>query len=265
MSSAGQFVAGGAAVLNGREHPHLGGIAVKSASATLAVGMTAGAMPKFIAPTDPNEDAGAVVHGRRADLLVVADGHFGSEASELALGHVLATLGVDPPPADLSPDDLVALVYGAGLVVQQWAVGPSCPNPDSATTLALALVTHDIAQWASFGDSCVVVTSGSEGRRLDTPERAYLGQAFEVEEVQKLLTHGRYERRPGDCVVVGTDGLADAIEPAWSTMATLVSTYVERSYGRRRDHGEPDRPGAAQRESADAVTVAVACGYAAGD
>jgi serine/threonine protein phosphatase PrpC len=263
MSSAGPFVAGGAAVLNGREHPRLGGVAVRSAAATLAVGMTAGAMSKFIPPTDPNEDAGAVVHGSRADLLVVADAHFGSEASEIAVGHVLAALGDDPPPADLSPADLVALVFGAGVAIQQWAVEPACPNPDSATTLALALVTEHVAQWASFGDSCVIVTAGDEGRRLDTPERAYLGQAFEVEEIEKLLTHGHYERRPGDCVVIGTDGLADAIEPGWSTMASLVSAYVERSYGGVAIV-ESLIDLALQRESADAVTVAVASGYARG-
>jgi serine/threonine protein phosphatase PrpC len=263
VSSARPFVAGGAAVLNGREHPHLGGVAVKSAAATVAVGMTAGALPKFIPPTDPNEDAGAVVHGGRADLLVVADAHFGSEACELAVGHVLAALGEDPPPADVSAADLAALVYGAGIAVQQWAMDPACPNPDSASTLALALVTDDVAQWASFGDSCVVVTYGDEGRRLDTPARAYLGQGFEIEEIDKLLTHGRYERRPGDCVVVGTDGLVDAIEPAWSTMASLVSAYVERSYGAAAIV-ESLIDLALQRESADAVTVAVAIGYARG-
>jgi serine/threonine protein phosphatase PrpC len=263
VSSAGPFVAGSAAVLQGRDHPRLGGVAVKSAAATLAVGMTAGAMPKFIPPTDPNEDAGAVVHGRRADLLVVADAHFGSEAAELALGHVLARLGDDPPPADLPADDLVALAFGAGVAIQRWAADPTCPNPGSATTLALALVTEDAVQWASFGDSCVVVTCGDEGKRLDTPERAYLGQSFELEEVQRLLTHGRHERRAGDCIVVATDGLADAIEPAWPTMASLVSAYVERSYGAAAI-AESLIDLTLQREAADAVTVAVASGYAAG-
>jgi serine/threonine protein phosphatase PrpC len=261
VSSAGPFVAGSAAVLQGRDHPHLGGVAVKSAAATLAVGMTAGALPKFIPPTDPNEDAGAVVHGPRADLLVVADAHFGSDAAEIALGHVLAVLGEDPPPANLAADELVALAHGAGAAVQRWAADPACPNPASATTLALALVTDETAQWASFGDSCVVVTHGDDGRRLDTPERAYLGQAFEIDEVQKLLGHGRYERRPGDCVVVATDGLSDAIEPAWPTMAALLSAYVERAYGAAAI-AESLIDLALRRESADAVTVAVASGYA---
>jgi serine/threonine protein phosphatase PrpC len=261
VRSARPFVAGDAAVLTGRDHPRLGAVAVKSASATLAVGMTAGAMPKFIPPVDPNEDAGAVVNGRRADLLVVADAHFGSQASELALGHVLTTLGDDPPPADLSADDLVALVFGAGVAVQLAARVPGSPNPESATTIALALVTEDAAQWASFGDSAVVVTCGDEGRRLDTSQRAYLGQAFEIDEVRELMTHGRYERRQGDCIVVGTDGLADAVAPEWSTMATLVSAYVERAYGAAAI-AESLIDLALRRESADAVTIAVASAYA---
>ena len=250
-----------AAVLNGRRHPQLGAVAVRSVSPTLGVGMTAGALTKVIPPVEPNEDAGAIVGGPRADLLVVADAHFGALAGEIAVGHVLAAIGDDPPPADLPPAELVGLVFEAGVAVRQATTVPGCPTPESATTLAFALVTETEMQWASFGDSCIVVTCADEGRRLDTSRRAYLGQSFDAGEVEELMSHGRYERRDGDCIIVATDGLADVISPSWSTMAVLVSAYVERTYGAGAIV-ESLIDLALQRESADAVTVAVASGYA---
>jgi serine/threonine protein phosphatase PrpC len=223
--------------------------------------MTAGALKKRIPPVEPNEDSGAIVGGSRADLLVVADAHFGALSSEIAVEHVLAAIGDDPPPADLSPAELVGLVFEAGVAVRRATTDPGCPTPESATTLAFALVTEHDVQWASFGDSCIVVTCADEGRRLDTSRGAYLGQAFDAGEVEELMSHGRYARRDGDCVIVATDGLADAIAPGWSTMAVLVSAYVERTYGAGAIV-ESLIELALQREAADAVTIAVASGYA---
>jgi serine/threonine protein phosphatase PrpC len=251
---------GGGAVLNGRQHPRLGAIATRSVSPTVALGMTAGAVAKRSPPVEPNEDAGAIAAGPRADLLVVADAHFGALASELAVAQVLATVGDDPPPA-VTPAELAHLVFEAGRTVEHGRSAPGCPTPETATTLAVALVTERSVQWASFGDSCIVVTHGGEGRRLDASRRVYLGQAFQPDEVEELMSHGTYERREGDCVVVATDGLADVIAPEWSTMAVLVSTYVERAYGAGAIV-ESLVDLALQRGSADAVTVAVASAYA---
>ena len=109
--------------------------------------------------------------------------------------------------------------------------------------------------------ACVVVTCGDEGLRLDASRRVYLGQSFELDEVEALMSHGRYERRDGDCIILATDGLADVIAPEWSTMAVLVSAYVERAYGAGAI-AESLIDLALQRASDDAITVAVASGYA---
>ena len=223
--------------------------------------MTAGAQAKLVPPVDPNEDVAAIVAGSRADLLVVADGHFGVLASELAVASVLASIGGDPPPADLQAGELAAVVFEAGEAVRHGRSAPGCSSPETATTIALALVTDRLVQWAAFGDSCIVATDGEEGRRLDTSQRAYLGQSFGLDEIEALMSHGRYERRPGDCIVVATDGLADVIEPEWSAMAVLVSAYVERAYGASAI-AESIIELALERGAADAVTVAVASGYA---
>jgi serine/threonine protein phosphatase PrpC len=244
------------AVVAGRSYPRLGALHTKSASAALAVGTTAGALLKWTPPLDPNEDVGAVVRGPRADLLVVADAHFGCEASELAVGHVLAALGDDPPPADLSPESLTALVFGTGIAVQHGTSLPECPHPDSRTTLALALVTPDAVQWATFGDSYVLTVHEGVAARLDTPRNAYLGHAFGVEEITALMSSGRAERRPGEAVVLASDGL-ESIEPVLPEMAAFVSHSIDHAYGAGLVV-EGILELALQYQTADATTVAVA-------
>jgi hypothetical protein len=212
-------------------------------------------MLKWRPPLDPNEDVGAVVQGPRANLLVVADAHFGCEASELAVSCVLAALGDDPPPANLSADDLASVVYTAGVEVQSGTGLADSPHPNSRTTLALALVTDDSVQWATFGDSHVLVFARGETRRLDTPRAAYLGQAFELDEIRALMSHGRVPHE-GGLVLVATDGL-DAVAPILSELAEAAQQSVENGYGAGMIV-EDILTAALECEAADATTVAVA-------
>lgn len=245
------------AVLRGRDHPRLGAQAAARIGSSLAVAMSAGAMAKEPPAVDPNEDAGAVVRGPRADLLVVADGHFGREASELAVDHVLEALGDEPPPADLSDEELVAVFFEAGVTVQRETGRASCLHPDSRTTLALALVADDSVQWASLGDSCLVLATTDGGDRLDVPRGAYLGYRFDFAEVAAALTRGRIAWNSGDCLVLATDGLVDAVGVNGLEVAAAVSGELG---------GDPDAGRMAERllqlaldrRADDAVTVAVA-------
>jgi len=219
--------------------------------------MSAGSRAKALPVVDPNEDVGAVVRGTRANLLVVADGHFGREASELAVDHVLDAIGDDPPPADLTDDELVTVFFDAGVAVQRELGRPGCLHPDSRTTLALALVAGDAIQWAAIGDSCVVLTSTADGARLDVPRNAYLGYRFSIAEVAAALTRGRAAWSSGDCLVLATDGLIDAVAVDGIDVAAVVS----------RELGSPvDAARAAEtllhlalsEDADDAVTIAVA-------
>lgn len=251
------FPTGGKTVLRGRDHPRLGAYAVGRVGTSLAVGISAGATAKPSPALDANEDVGAAVKGARADLLVVADGHFGCEASELAVDHVLAALGEDPPPADLSDEQLVAIFFDAGVAVQRETTRVGVQHPDSRTTLAFALVADDAVQWAAIGDSCVVVAGNDGGARLDVPRSAYLGDRFGFTDVAATLTRGRCARSSIDCLVLATDGFVDCLVPDGVDVAAIVSGEL----GSARDAGQIAEALvtlALRQRAGDAVTIAVA-------
>ena len=244
-------------VLRGRDHPGLGAKTIARIGPSLAVAMTAGVRPKAPPAVDPNEDMGAVVRGPRADLLVVADGHFGREASELAVDHVLDAIGDDPPPADLTDDELVTVFFDAGVAVQRELGRPGCPHPESRTTLTLALVADDAVQWAAIGDSCVVLASTAGGARLDEPRNTYLGYRFSFTEVAAALTRGRAAWNSGNCLVLATDGLVDALAVGELDVAAVVSRELGSAADAARA-AETLLHLAVAEEADDAVTIAVA-------
>lgn len=255
MRSTGHTPAYGEAVLRGRDHERSRTVAGASVGPSLAVAMSAGSVVGTRQSVDPNEDVAAVVRGPRAELLVVADGHFGHEASELVVDHLLETLGDDPPPADLSDDELVALFYDAGLAVQHETGRPGFPHPDSRTTLAFALASDDAVQWAALGDSCVVLASTGSAVRVDAPRSAYLGSRFGLADVAAALTRGCEPR--SDALVLATDGLVDALGADDEELTAAVRRELRRgARGERLAQRLVDL--ALERGAADAVTVAVA-------
>jgi serine/threonine protein phosphatase PrpC len=219
--------------------------------------MSAGAKPLSGRAVDGNEDVGAIVRGSRAELLIVADGHFGHEASELAVHHVLEALGDDLPPADLVDEELVALFFDAGVAVQHETGRFGCPHPESRTTLALALVTDEVVQWAALGDSCVMIAAGDSGVRLDAPRSAYLGSRFHVADVAAAMTRGRVARTASDALVLATDGLVDALGVADMDLATAVLRELGGLVDAERLADSLVQL-ALEYEAEDAVTVAVA-------
>jgi serine/threonine protein phosphatase PrpC len=245
------------AIVRGHDHPALGTSSVTALAASLAIGISAGARAKTSPTAAPNEDAGAVARGSRADLLVVADGHFGTEASELVVDHVLRAIGEDPPPADLTDEDLVALFYAAGIAVQRETTRPGCPHPHSRSTLAIALVASDLVQWAAIGDSCVVVATGDGGTRLDAPRPAYLGHHFTAADVAGALSRGRTPRVSRTCVVLATDGLVQGLEEGGAEVAASVGTDA-RDAAAATDVAQALLGRALGNGVRDAVTVAVA-------
>jgi serine/threonine protein phosphatase PrpC len=219
--------------------------------------MSAGALPKSPPALDPNEDVGAVVHGARGLMLVVADGHYGREASEVVVGHVLHSLGDDPPAADLSDDELVRLFFDAGVAVQRETTRPDARHPYSCTTLALVLVADGFVEWASFGDSCVLMATSGSGARLDTPRNVYLGQRFTIADISGALGRGRHPVVGDSCVVLATDGLTDSLARAATDPIAALSQEV-RTARAARDIAEGLLDQALRLGARDAVSVAVA-------
>ena len=194
--------------LRGREHPAHGAVAVETPTAGVALATSAGGRPKPRPPVDGNEDCVAAVHGEHGDLLILADAHHGADAAELAVESVMPAIGPSPP-ARLSVDEIVTLMWDAGFAVQRGTSRLDSARASSATTLALALVTPDCVQWGSFGDSSVLIASGRAGRRLDHPRPAYLGFMFAAPEIAALVSTGLADRGSDDAVVLASDGYLD--------------------------------------------------------
>jgi serine/threonine protein phosphatase PrpC len=241
-------------ILRGRDNRLFGALAVAEIGRSLAVAMTAAVVTT--SATSENEDVGAVVSGPRANLLVIADGHFGSSASEIAVERVLATIGDDPPPADLSDDEVVSIFVEAEIAVQRETTQVGSSHPNSRTTLALALVTEDIVQWAALGDSCVVAAAPSAGSRLDAPRSAYLGSRFSVADVAAVLTRGRFPRRRDDWIVLATDGFTDSVGSEQDAGAVVCSEL--RNHEEAAALAEELIALAIRHRAEDAVTIAVA-------
>lgn len=204
-SSADRMVASPArALLLGRDHTTQGTSAVLS-TGRCAVGIARGWEPKPYAYVDPNEDAVAVVDADDAQLLVVADGHHGHEASHEAVTAVVELLGSPPRPADLR---LRELHEGARLVAERVR---TVPSGDTAprTTLVVALRSARHLQWFAAGDSALLVVAPEAALQLTTLSRWFFGDDPAAATTRRGVRHGRIDLPPDATVVVATDGYTD--------------------------------------------------------
>jgi len=198
------------AVLWGRDHTELGITAVEKVDGGVALALSRGRHLKAYAYTDPNEDAVATVVGPRATLLVLADGHNGWPATEAAVQAVLDDVGDDPPPADLTDDEMAGLFWRAQQAVlartQRWG----SDAPDSRTTLVVALVADRRLQWGSFGDSVVYAAGSAAATRLPAPRHRFIGcRGMPRRVLPDLLEHGRTALHDNQWLIVASDGFSD--------------------------------------------------------
>jgi hypothetical protein len=146
-----------AGALRGQEHTGIGRLACLSEGAA-ALALSRGGAPKRYAYADPNEDATGFALGPGGALLALADGHSGHQASEQAVGELLARAAgwlAEAPseePWEHAAARTVAEVHDAIR-----ARGARGGNPASRTTLCFALIrpAEDVWAWASVGDSHV--------------------------------------------------------------------------------------------------------------
>ena len=201
------------AVLWGKDHVALDEVAAQSLGSRAAVAITRGRHRKAYRYTDPNEDAAVAVVGPRATLLVVADGHNGWTATEAAVATVVDAFGADPPPADVDDEVLVDLFHRAGGAILDVTGHPESLNPESRTTLVVALLAGRRLQWASFGDSAVYRATPAAAVRLAPSQHRFVGYPMSREKVDFLLERGTDELTEGSWVIVATDGFVDFAHP----------------------------------------------------
>ena len=201
------------AVLWGKDHVGLDEMAVEAVGERAAVAITRGRHAKAYRYTDPNEDAAVAIAGDRATLLAVADGHNGWPATEAAITTIVDALGDDPPPANVPDDDLVDLFHKASDAIIDVTGQPNAPNPESRTTLVIALIAGRRLQWASFGDSQVYTVSSAAATALARPQHRFVGYPMPRHMVDLFLDRGTLQLTEGAWVVLASDGFVDFAHP----------------------------------------------------
>jgi len=251
-------------VLHGRDHTGGGRIAV-IAEGHAVVALSRGGAPKPYAYKDPNEDGAAFARGDGGYLLVVADGHGGYEAAELAIDLLAEGFAPDwtasSAPLPAWPE-LARRAVGEAhtAILDRAARGGSL---ESRTTLAFALVRprEDLLAWASVGDSHVfrvdaaetvelnplgqepVHFLGSPSRTLETLEIRIDSQALGATRALVLATDGLSEHGIG--VDVPHEAVSAAVahaEHAKPELRALVAArhLLEQALAAHRRHHAGD-------------------------
>ena len=193
---------------------------------SVALGTSVGVTAK------PNEDSiGVSVLGSEM-VLAIADGHWGWDASEIAVSKAMELLRADQRPSQDSETRarLFALFDQVNTELYQMAFsGPGAPA--SETTLIVCHVkqapTGKHLYWASFGDSYLFLLRNNDLRQLNTLNPFWLGYLSKLSEntetksilMRSLSDEARYtgvasgletgiERlETGDVLFLCTDGL----------------------------------------------------------
>lgn len=198
-------------VLRGRDLTELGPIEVAEPTERVALALTAGDRPKDYPHTDPNEDAVGALCDGGAVVLACADGHNGAVAAEIAVEYVLERLGPEPPD-EIPSRRWVEIFWRTGETVLARARESEESNRDSSTTLVVALLRGRRLDWASVGDSSLLVGSAGGVRELARGEMLFVGWPMSPDEVEGALSCGTDELDSDDWVILATDGFAEFAE-----------------------------------------------------
>jgi len=226
-------------VLWGPDHTILDKTAETMVGGRVALALTRGRHMKRYAYIDPNEDVVAAVTDTNRLMLAVADGHNGKESSVVAV-QALVDLARAGLPDRVDSDRAVELFLRLNDRVVDALSDPSCPNPSSRTTLAVALLSGPQVSWASLGDSAVFARHGDLTLRLDDPRRdRFMGERYSKRRMAAALSSGTVQLAAGDHVYVASDGYTDyAAEPmAWLGAEGSRPDEIARDAVRRASEG----------------------------
>ena len=204
-------------VLWGDEHTDLGEVAVAELLPNAALALSRGKFPKGYPHLDPNEDAVLAATNGPAWMLAVADGHNGFDAARGAMATLQSSAAQTLKRAGSDPEAAITSVFTAAHRAVVAAVEyPGGPRANSATTLAVGLITGDELLVGSFGDSMMAVVRAGRLRPINRTS-PFLDVGTEPADLQV----SRQTLEPGDVVFAATDGLTD-----------FLGRYGRRSLGR---------------------------------
>jgi hypothetical protein len=192
--------------------------------------------PRHLDLGEPNQDAMALTGCRGGWIAAVADGLGSRTRSDVGARNACKVSRRILRAASSSFD----LSGTLPLIHQQWleTIEPTTPR-DAATTLLFCRITADGNVHAGqLGDGLLLVRCAGEFHRV-TPDRTAYGNqtwALESKHVQDKwnTTKGRLAR-PGDGVVLMTDGVADDLES--SQLANFFDALYQDLSTRNRRRG----------------------------
>ncbi|MDP2622426.1 MAG: protein phosphatase 2C domain-containing protein [Actinomycetota bacterium] len=206
-------------VLLGRHHTELGEAALDRVG-PVAVGLTRGRHPKGYPYTEPNEDAAMAAASDRLVLMAVADGHHGTHASHLAIE---AIYDAAPDLVHLPAHEAVASALAAA--ASSLAASPTSASSAPATTLTVVAAAGEEGAVLGWGDSAAAVFHGRGGRSLTVPEPVFACMGEKGPDAGDPV---RFRLRPGDIVIVATDGLTDFVVRPWPhTLAQIFQSLTD--------------------------------------
>jgi serine/threonine protein phosphatase PrpC len=259
-------------VLRGRDHLLLGSVSTL-AERRVAIAISRGGAEKTYGHRDPNEDACGFAWTDHAQLVAVADGHWGSRGAELVLDRLLERHA----PRWLSP--------GAIALADRWFLeapdvvhdvhrtllaSGNAEQIAGRTTLAVALVRPRDRFWAALlvGDSHLFTSEGAGVREWlpSTPDEVvFVGDARLDRAALERGTRCALESGAPRALMLATDGLSEAgigvAEPARAVEESVADARTLSADLRplAAARGVVERALAAQHRNAAGDNVATAC------
>lgn len=227
----------------GRDNEQHNEVFVRSIdSAHIALGMSVGVLSKA------NEDAIGVATLGGESMLAVADGHWGREASELAVTKAIELLSPEVRPAKDSETRARLFALHEQVNNELYEKAVSAPGASAAETTLIACHVKATASgkylyWSSFGDSFLCLLRDGELKQLNTLNACWLGYLSKLSEqattrsilmkfisdearyvgVASGLETGIEKLEAGDLLFLCTDGLMGSdTEPAPATLEAVT-------------------------------------------
>jgi serine/threonine protein phosphatase PrpC len=219
-------------VIYGKDHESSNKIHCQTIKeSSIAFGISVGVMPKA------NEDCLGISISGEEVLFTIADGHWGKEASELAIDKKMEMIRSAPRPA--KENETRARLYALFEQINQELFATAMTHPGALapeTTLIVCQLkeirSEKYLYWSSFGDSYLFIFRNNKLTQLNSLNQYWLGMLSRMSEYSKakqltlkgLFGESRYvgvadgletgieKLQPGDLILLGTDGLIGSDE-----------------------------------------------------
>ena len=199
------------ASLWGTDHEALGEIAVEEVGPRLAAALSRGRFPKGYPHLDLNEDGALAARSGGAAVLAVADGHNGFDAARAALEEVRQQVPALLASVPASPEAALRRCLAAATeAVTQAGSGLEEKRAGTGTALTVAVVGPARLTVGGFGDCVALVLRGARAKQVGGAA-PFIGPGMHP----GLGATARADLRPGDRVLVATDGVVEFLGRGW--------------------------------------------------